>query len=107
MVNEDSYMLNLDTHSDAIKKICKKYGVKHLEAFGSSLRSDFNASQSDVDLFYEFDSRENLFLRFMGLKRELEELLNRKVDLIKEAQIQNPFFKKEIDQSPRKTLYAA
>lgn len=100
-------MLNLDAHADAINQICEKYAVKQLELFGSSLRDDFNPPHSDVDLFYEFDSRENLFLRFMGLKRELESLLGRKVDLIKEEQIQNPFLKKEIAQSPRKILYAA
>lgn len=100
-------MFNLDLYTDKVYDICKKYAVKRLEVFGSSLRDDFDETHSDIDLFYEFDGNENLFVRFMGLKRELENVFGRKVDLLKESQIQNPFLKNQIIQSPRKILYAA
>ncbi|MDP6042509.1 MAG: nucleotidyltransferase domain-containing protein [Candidatus Latescibacteria bacterium] len=100
-------MLNLDPYTNAIAEICERLSIKRLEVFGSSLRDDFDTNASDIDFFYEFESAENLFERFMSLKRELEELFGRKVDLLKEAQIQNPFIKEQIANAPRKTLYAA
>lgn len=100
-------MLKLDTYADSISEICERLSVKRLEIFGSSLREDFDLVNSDIDLLYEFEGKNNLFVRFMGLKRELETLFGRKVDLLREQQIQNPFFLQQIKHAPRKTLYAA
>jgi len=100
-------MLNLDQYTDTIIRICEKYAVKRLEAFGSSVRDDFDEKKSDIDLFYEFEGNKDLFARFMGLKQELENTFGKRVDLVKEEQIANPFLKEQIRQSARKTLYAA
>ena len=100
-------MLELDRYSHSIAEICERFAVKRLEVFGSALRDDFDLTASDIDLFYEFEGSEDLFSRFMNFKRELERLFGRKVDLLKEDQIQNPFIKERISKSPRKRLYAA
>ncbi len=100
-------MLNLDHYTEAITEICVRLEVKRLEVFGSSLRDDFDSATSDIDFFYEFESTEDIFKRFMILKRELESLFGRRVDLLKENQIQNPFIKEQIAKATRKTLYAA
>lgn len=99
--------MNLDQYSDSIREICRRFSVKRLDAFGSAVRDDFREDASDIDLFYEFDGADNLFARFMGLKRELERLFGRNVDLVKEDLIENPFLKKRIDQSPRKRIYGS
>ena len=100
-------MMELDSYSHSIAEICERFAVRHLEVFGSALRDDFDLTSSDIDLFYEFEGSEDLFSRFMNLKRELEKLFGRKVDLLKEDQIRNPFIKEQISKSPRKRLYAA
>ncbi len=100
-------MLNLDHYTEAINEICVRLSVKHLRVFGSSLRDDFDSETSDVDFFYQFEGTEDIFKRFMSLKRELESLFGRRVDLLKEDLIQNPFIKEQIARSPRKTLYEA
>lgn len=100
-------MLNLDKHTHSIAEICQRLSVKRLEAFGSSLREDFDMKNSDVDLLYEFQGTDNIFIRFISLKRELETLFGRKVDLLRETQINNPYIKQELARTPRKKLYAA
>ena len=98
-------MLNLDSYTEAINEICARLAVEQLKVFGSSLRDDFDLATSDIDFFYPFEGTENIFKRFMGLKRDLEHLFERRVDLHREDQIQNPFIKAQIAMSPRKTLY--
>jgi uncharacterized protein len=55
-------------------------GVKSLAIFGSVARGD-DRSDSDVDVLVEFDRRVGL-LAFVGLKLDLERLLQRPVDLV-------------------------
>lgn len=55
-------------------------GVKSLALFGSTARNEA-ASASDVDILVEFDRPVGLF-EFVRLKMLLEELLDRKVDLV-------------------------
>lgn len=55
------------------------YGVKSLAIFGSVARGEARPD-SDVDILVEFE-RPVGFFRFVRLKRRLEELLGRNVDL--------------------------
>ncbi len=55
------------------------FGVKSLLLFGSVARDEAHAD-SDVDLLVEFDRPVGLFT-FVRLKRYLEEILERSVDL--------------------------
>lgn len=57
----------------------KEFGVKSLMLFGSVARNE-SRTNSDVDLLVEFDHPVGLFT-FVRLKRYLEEILNRSVDL--------------------------
>lgn len=57
----------------------KEFGVKSLMLFGSVARDEARAD-SDVDLLVEFDRPVGLFT-FIRLKRYLEEILERSVDL--------------------------
>jgi len=71
-------MLDLTPYTEAITEICVRLKVKHLAVFGSSLREDFDSETSDIDLLYQFAGTEDIFKRFMSLKRELENLFGRK-----------------------------
>lgn len=92
-----------------IQELCKRYKVKTLYVFGSILTNRFN-DESDVDFAVDFDSeainRDNLDWAdiFFGFMHALEDLLKRKVDLVFNDRIQNPYFKEELD-STKKLIY--
>lgn len=86
-----------------IEALCKKHKVTRLFVFGSILTDRFN-KESDIDFVVDFD-RENVtdyFDNYFNLKYALEDLLKRKVDLLEEQTIRNPYLKKSVDQT--KTL---
>jgi predicted nucleotidyltransferase len=91
-----------------IETLCRHYGVKRLELFGSAAAGRFDASRSDIDFFYEFDAEEQIGLadRFFGLKKDLEKLLGATVDLVSAADATNPYFLQVANQN-RTILYAA
>src|SRR5665213_482553 len=83
----------LRQHLGEINSLCRKYGVKKLELFGSAASDDFDPSQSDIDFFYEFDADPaSLSDRFFGLMEDLEQLLGRRVDLVSSQDAVNPYF---------------
>ena len=57
----------------------KKYRLESLAVFGSMARGD-DREGSDVDILVTFQGRAD-FDRFMGLKLDLEDLFERRVDL--------------------------
>jgi len=60
----------------------EKYNVKEIGIFGSYVHDDFDAS-SDIDILVEFS--EPIGWEFVDLKDDLEDLLNRPVDLVTKA----------------------
>lgn len=67
-------------------EVCRQWKIAELALFGSVLREDFREN-SDIDLLISFapDAPQGL-LTLARIKHQLEELLNRPVDLvIKEA----------------------
>jgi len=90
----------IEINKNHIKNICSRYKVSKLFVFGSVLTNRFN-EESDVDFIVDFD---NVTLpeyadNYFDLKSELEKILNRKVDLLEEKAIRNPFLRKSIDSS--------
>lgn len=90
-----------------IRKIietCKRFHVRKLWVFGSILTNRFN-EQSDVDMCVDFDkSKINLFDyadNFFDFQYALEEIFGRKVDITEDTAVQNPYFRKELDQTRR------
>ncbi|MFC5282096.1 nucleotidyltransferase family protein [Pedobacter alpinus] len=81
-----------------IQNICKSNHVKSLFAFGSVLRKDFN-EQSDIDLVVDFDETDPFKYAdlYSSLKKSLENLLKRQIDLIEERGVKNRFFRQELD----------
>ena len=98
----------IEQHRDEIAALCRKYGVKRLELFGSAARGDFDPAMSDVDFFYEFlsDDWRNAADCWFGLQEDLEALLRRKVDLVSIKDAKNPYFL-EVANRSRVQLYAA
>ncbi len=86
-----------------IQALCEAYQVERLYAFGSVLTNAFS-EKSDVDLIVSFKSKQNisLFKHYFGLKKELEKLFGRNVDLMEEKPIRNPILREEVEAN--KTL---
>ena len=63
-----------------IKPILRKQGVKKAALFGSVARGD-NKKNSDVDILIEPPKKFSL-LDLSGLKIDLDEILNKKVDIL-------------------------
>ena len=83
--------------------------MKELYVFGSALFDQYSSEKSDIDLAVIFDSDipvENMADHYFGLIEELEQLLNRPVDLITLVSVKNRIFKKELENT-MVSLYAA
>jgi len=81
--------------------LCKNHKVKSLYAFGSSTNSDFNFEESDIDLLVEIDAKDPIERgeKLMSFWDMMESFFNRKVDLLTESSLRNPFLRKSIDST--------
>ena len=70
--------------SDKIVPILSKYNIKKASVFGSYARGT-NDEKSDIDLLIE--PPESMGVSVVRLKRDLEQALNKKVDLVSYAGI--------------------
>jgi predicted nucleotidyltransferase len=61
-------------------EILQKNGIKHAAFFGSIVRGEMT-NESDIDILVEFEGRKSL-LDLAGLKLDLEDALERRVDLL-------------------------
>lgn len=89
-----------------LEQICGRYGVSRLDLFGSAAGEGFDPARSDLDFVVSFDGTAQLFDRYFGLKEDLEKLFGRKVDLVMEGAMKNPYFVESVNKS-RTPLYAA
>ncbi len=101
MLPQQSIICHLSKHS--LRKFFENYRVKKLYVFGSLLTDRFDADKSDVDLLVEFDEEDlnpeeigELFLSFLSA---LEDLLQRKVDLLRNKNFRNKYFQEELDKT--------
>lgn len=70
----------LEQIKKTVVPILKKSDIVRSAFFGSVVRGDFN-DESDIDILIEFQDKKTLF-DLVGLQQELEQALNRKVDLV-------------------------
>jgi hypothetical protein len=83
----------IDEIKRKILSILKRYNVKKAGIFGSVARGEEN-KESDLDILVEIVGRMSL-LDFAGLKLELEEALDQRVDLGEYSTIK-PIIKEQI-----------
>ena len=75
---------------NAKPSLAKKYGVKDLALFGSYSRDTAIGGKSDVDILVAFS--QPIGITFIDLADELEQLLQRKVDLVSRTAIKPKYF---------------
>jgi predicted nucleotidyltransferase len=90
-------------HSDkgGFQEICTNHGVKEIYAFGSSIGNEFNEETSDVDLIVLLDEKDPLIKgeKLLSIWDKLEDFFKRKVDILSDSKINNPFLRKSIDST--------
>ncbi len=93
---------------EEIAELCRKHHVRRLSVFGSAARDDFDPATSDVDLLVEFSNQElaGYAKNFWALEDSMMNLFGRKVDLITEGTIKNPYILRRIEEQ-QEQLYAA
>jgi len=81
--------------------LCKSHKVKYLYAFGSSVTARFDKDHSDIDLLVDIDSLDPVERgeALISLWDTFENFFNRKVDLLTESSIHNPYLRNSIDST--------
>ena len=88
-----------------LAELCRRHQVQELALFGSYLTGDFG-EDSDIDLLVTFRPGAHVgFLTLAGMKRELEEMLGRRVDVVPKGGLK-PAIRDSVLASAR-VLYAA
>ncbi len=97
----------LITQHAGISELCRRFGVARLEVFGSAASGDFDPASSDYDFIATFSARPGVSMarRFLDFSDALEALLGRKVDLMTDRPIENPYLRAAVDAT-RETIYA-
>lgn len=92
------------TRNSQIAALCERYGVERLYLFGSAATGGFDMQLSDLDFLVEFADRQPTGTyadRYLDLAEELGDLFGRQVDLLTEESVQNPYFRREINETRR------
>ena len=87
--------------NEEIKALCLSHKVKYLYVFGSAVSGKFDEKKSDIDFVIEIDENDPVEkgVRLLTIWDELEKLFQRKVDLLTDSSIKNPYFKKSINSA--------
>jgi len=81
--------------------LCKIHKIKYLYAFGSSVTDRFDYDKSDIDFLVEIDDADPVERgeKLISLWDTFESFFNRKVDLLTDSSIRNPYLRKSIDST--------
>ncbi len=90
-----------------IAVLCKAFGVRRLELFGSAATGAFDAARSDLDFIVDLGTYERgIAKRYFAFCERLERLFERPVDVITVRQIGNPYFRAEVNAT-KELIYDA
>lgn len=83
------------------KILCQDHEVKSLYAFGSSVNDKFDPSTSDIDFLVEIDEPDPVERgeKLISLWDKFEQFFHRKIDLLTDSSIRNPYLRKSIDST--------
>jgi hypothetical protein len=99
----------VEDQKQELSRLCQKYDVEFMYLFGSATSANDFKDSSDIDILISFKPNISVAKytdNYFDLHNELEDLFNRKVDLITENSLSNPYFIKSINET-RMLIYAA
>ncbi|MFZ5973187.1 MAG: nucleotidyltransferase family protein [Bacteroidota bacterium] len=96
----------LRDHHQAFVALCRQHKVKFIYAFGSGITELFDPEKSDIDLLVDLNIEDPVEYgeHLLALWDTLEVFFQRKVDLVTEESLQNPYLRKSIEAS-KKLIY--
>jgi predicted nucleotidyltransferase len=100
-------MMALEQYKNGLQHVLQKnIAVKKFYLFGSALTPYFDETSSDIDVLVETEDLppEEKGEQLLILWDDLENLFARRVDLLTENSLRNPFLTKEIQQT-RQLIY--
>lgn len=100
-------MLSLiERHRKEIVALCRRYGVRRLDLFGSATTDAFDEATSDLDFVAAFADTHlpGYADRYLDFAEALEALFGRPVDVVTEGSIRNPDFRQAVESS-RQNVY--
>lgn len=83
----------IENKRDDILRIAAQHGASNIRVFGSVARGEAEP-ESDLDLLIQLESGRSL-LDLIAIKQDLEDLLERKVDVLTESAI-SPYLRERI-----------
>ena len=91
----------VENQRNAVAALCRQYRVRKLRLFGSAATGAFVPATSDLDFVAEFASTQSVDYpdRYLDFAEALERLFNRRVDLLTERAIRNPYFRTEVERT--------
>ena len=97
MIIQDEILKN----TSAFIALCKNHKVRYLYAFGSATTDSFDPNTSDIDLLVEIDASDPIERgeKLLSLWDTFEQFFHRKVDLLTDSSIRNPYLRQSIDST--------
>ena len=89
-----------------LERLCRRYRVRRLALFGSAATGRGLTEASDLDFLVEFEPLPpGVYANtYFGLLEALQQLFDRRVDLVVESAIKNPYFLEAVEAT-RTPLY--
>jgi hypothetical protein len=99
--------LLVQSRKEELAELCRRFKVRRLALFGSSLTAQFDEATSDLDFLVDFQSSAaaEYSRNYFGLLEGLEALFGRRVDLVEAQAVRNPYVQREI-AATQEILYA-
>lgn len=86
---------------EEFEKLCSDHKVKFLFAFGSAVTNEYDPERSDIDLLVEIDEKDPIERgeKLISLWDGFEGFFGKKVDLLTDGSVKNPFLRESIDST--------
>jgi uncharacterized protein len=92
----------LEKRKEELKNICEELKIRRLYAFGSAATADGFNENSDIDFLISFEDSilpEEYSENYFQLQYKLRELFDRKIDVITERSLANPYFIESVNKN--------
>jgi predicted nucleotidyltransferase len=88
----------VDEKKPEIVALCKRFGIRSLDLFGSAATGTFDPAHSDLDFVVDLGPYDDAIAdRYLDFAEALEALFGRSVDLVTEKSIRNPYLRYQVD----------
>jgi predicted nucleotidyltransferase len=82
----------IERNTPALIALCRQFGVKKLDLFGSAANGTFIHGKSDIDFVIEFfDGNPDFDLQFFGFAHAAEDIVGHYVDLLTRSKLRDPY----------------